>query len=261
MTVILYENLEIGHIPSTPAQPYFESSSLYHAKQILLQYADKFGHPISYIQEQQGSLIQNIIPVHKTEMQQISTSSKVQLALHTEGAFHPYKPDYVMLLCLRGDHNAVTTYANIEDIINLLDQEVINYLQDCAYAVGIDQSFKKPGKKYEETILSILKKIKHDEYDFIYDEDLMKPINIFSSMAIDKLAQSISKCVKEVVLKTGDLLIIDNNKTIHGRKPFQPRYDGTDRWVQRMLVRKQLPPKDQINGHIITTEFLTKDYR
>jgi alpha-ketoglutarate-dependent taurine dioxygenase len=56
-------------------------------------------------------------------------------------------------------------------------------------------------------------------------------------------------------LETGDLLVIDNNKTIHGRKPFQARYDGTDRWVQRILVRKELPPSDQINGHIITTEF------
>jgi L-asparagine oxygenase len=56
-------------------------------------------------------------------------------------------------------------------------------------------------------------------------------------------------------LETGDLLIIDNNKTIHGRKPFQPRYDGTDRWVQRMLIRKELPPKEQMNGHIVITSF------
>jgi len=57
-------------------------------------------------------------------------------------------------------------------------------------------------------------------------------------------------------LETGDLLVIDNNKTIHGRKPFQPKYDGTDRWVQRMLVRKQLPPPSEIQGHIIITDFL-----
>ena len=52
-----------------------------------------------------------------------------------------------------------------------------------------------------------------------------------------------------------DLLVIDNEKTIHGRKPFQPRYNGTDRWVQRVLVRKEIPPSNQINGHVITTKF------
>jgi L-asparagine oxygenase len=62
------------------------------------------------------------------------------------------------------------------------------------------------------------------------------------------------ECVQEITLQTGDLLVIDNNKTIHGRKQFQARYDGTDRWVQRVLVRKELPPSDQITGHIIHTD-------
>ena len=40
-----------------------------------------------------------------------STSSKVQLMFHTEAAFHPHRPRYLLLLCLRGDpqrsHDAV----------------------------------------------------------------------------------------------------------------------------------------------------------
>lgn len=255
MGVTLFTNVDIGEIPPTPAQPYFDGPQLETARKTLLAHAFSLGYPISFSQEQSGALVQNILPVHKTEYEQISTSSKVQLALHTETAFHPHKPDYVMLLCLRGDPSAITTYANIEDIIKLLDQEMIIYLQDYAYSTGVDQSFKKPDKKYKETTLCILKKIKHDEYKFTYDEDLMKPINIFASMAMDKLSEAISKCVKEVVLKTGDLLIIDNNKTIHGRKPFQPRYDGTDRWVQRMLVSKVLPPMSEMQGHTVTTSF------
>ena len=74
-------------------------------------------------------------------------------------------------------------------------------------------------------------------------------------LALEELELAIQKCIKEIVLKTGDLLVIDNRKTIHGRKPFQARYDGTDRWVQRVLVRKELPPIDQRDGRIITTTF------
>jgi len=255
MSVVLHKNIHIGDIPSTPAQPYFKSSLLYRAEQSLLQYASKFGHPISYVQEQAGALIQNIIPCHKTEWQQISTSSKVQLALHTEAAFHPYKPDYVMLLCLRGDPTAVTTYANVEDIVSQLSGEIIQYLKNSAFTIGVDQSFKLPGKSYRLTTSHLLKEETRGEYSMIYDEDLMKPVNILASMAIDKFGEAVSNCVQEIVLETGDLLIIDNNKTIHGRKPFQPKYDGTDRWVQRMLVRKNLPPEDQLNGHIVTTSF------
>ena len=73
-----------------------------------------------------------------------------------------------------------------------------------------------------------------------------------------KLADAVQQSVQGIILKTGDLLIMDNRKVIHSRKPFQPKYDGTDRWLQRMLVRKQLPPADQIDGRIITTKFLER---
>ena len=36
--------------------------------------------------------------------------------------------------------------------------------------------------------------------------------------------------------RTGDLLIVDNRRAVHGRSQFTPRYDGFDRWLQRMSV-------------------------
>lgn len=255
MGIKLYTNVDIGEVPRTPAQPYFNSPLLDTARQTLLIHALDLGYPISFAQEQSGALIQNILPVHKTEYEQISTSSKVQLALHTEAAFHPHKPDYVMLLCLRGDSSAVTTYADVEDIINLLEKETISYLQDIAYTTGIDKSFMTTGKTYRQVVLPVLKKINENDYNMLYDEDLMKPTNVLADRALKKFSEAIAKCTKELVLKTGDLLVIDNNKTVHGRKPFQPRYDGTDRWVQRMLVKKILPPKEEMNGHMVTTNF------
>jgi hypothetical protein len=254
MAIKLYKNVEIGEVPETPATPFTAKDPTLTATESLIGYSVGLGYAISYIQEQQGRLIQNILPVHKTEYEQISTSSKVQLALHTETAFHPYKPDYVMLLCLRGDPTAVTTYADVDEIVSYLDEETITYLQKDWYITGIDKSFRVEGQVYQDFNLPVLTKVE-DGYNMIYDEDLMRPKNLFASSALDQLSEAIKKCVKDIVLETGDLLIIDNNKTIHGRKPFQPRYDGTDRWVQRMLVRKELPPKNHLSDHTITTSF------
>lgn len=254
MGIILYENLEIGYVPKTPAQPYFESSLLHYAQRTLLQYAGKFGYPISYIQEQKGSLIQNIIPVHKTETQQISTSSKIELGLHTETAFHPYKPDYVMLLCLRGDHSAATTYCDLSDILKQLDLHTRRVLKQKWFTTGIDISFRTNNEPDQEIPISIV-----DELDgmltLTYDELLIKGTNDLAKEALQKVCDAIKKCTQEIILKTGDLLVIDNKKTIHGRKPFQPRYDGTDRWVQRMLIRKKLPPSEHLDGRMIVTKF------
>jgi alpha-ketoglutarate-dependent taurine dioxygenase len=90
---------------------------------------------------------------------------------------------------------------------------------------------------------------------FTYDATVMKPNDYLARLVLEELEDAIQKCTKEIILKTGDLLVIDNRKTIHGRKPFQARYDGTDRWVQRVLVRKELPPLDQRQGSVITTTF------
>ena len=53
MGIILFKNLDIGFVPKTPATPFpnsikeasFDKSSL-----VFLEYAHKFGHPVSYMQ-------------------------------------------------------------------------------------------------------------------------------------------------------------------------------------------------------------------
>jgi L-asparagine oxygenase len=59
-----------------------------------------------------------------------------------------------------------------------------------------------------------------------------------------------------VALEAGDLLIVDNSVAVHGRSPFTPRFDGTDRWVQRAFVVADLTASEaDRNGRVITTQF------
>jgi L-asparagine oxygenase len=37
-------------------------------------------------------------------------------------------------------------------------------------------------------------------------------------------------------LQVGDLAIVDNRVTVHGRTSFTPRYDGGDRWMERVYA-------------------------
>ena len=255
--IFLHGGVGIGFVPKTPVTTFASSikeQSSKESSRTLLHYAHQLGYPIAYDQEQNGQLIQNILPVHKTEEQQISTSSKVELALHTESAFHPYKPDYVLLLCLRGDDKAATTYANVNEIIESLSSEVVKSLKQPWYRTAVDDSFRTKGEPQKEFIMPILSEI-DDKLTITYDNFFMRGINEYAVLALTELNYAIQKCTREIVLRTADLLVIDNSTVIHGRKPFQARYDGTDRWVQRMLVRKQMPPDNQVEGNVITTKF------
>ena len=43
-------------------------------------------------------------------------------------------------------------------------------------------------------------------------------------------------------LRAGDLLAIDNRRCAHARSAFPARFDGRDRWLQRVYVRRSVWP-------------------
>ena len=114
--MILFKDLNIGDIPLTPVN-LSTIPNTDEADEAILFYAKRYGHPVGYLQEQDGKIVQNIFPIKKSAENQISSSSKAALELHTEAAFHPHLPDYLLLLCLRGDENAGTTYALLSDVL------------------------------------------------------------------------------------------------------------------------------------------------
>ena len=176
MSVSFYDDIVIGFVPSTPATPYGEEVSTLTADDSLIEFAMTLGYPVGYAQEQEGRIIQNIVPVHKTEHGQISTSSKSELALHTETAFHPYKPDYVLLLCVRSDPSAETTYAHLDDILAKLDKDTIRTLINPWYLTGIDESFRTHGEPDMQIPLSVLG-VSDSGWELTYDATVMTGIN------------------------------------------------------------------------------------
>lgn len=255
MGVLICKGFDIGEIPPTPPHPIFDPLKVVPEAYInLIECGRELGTPISYIQEQGGNLVQNILPVRKTEYNQISTSSKAELELHTETAFHPYKPSHLLLLCLRGDKSAVTTYANSEDFLSDLSEETIEILQEPLFKTRVDESFRTDGSPDVELIMPILRKT-NTGFDVTYDKNFMSGTTLDAEMALKNISWAIATCTKEVVLDDGDLLIINNNRTVHGRKPFQARYDGTDRWVLRLFTIRDIPVSSHRRGYVITTEF------
>lgn len=249
--VTLISNYFTGHVPPTPVLANSEADSCPSATHALLHFADDIGRAVGYDREQNGALIQDIFPVRTREHHQVSTSSKVMLGSHTETAFHPHKPRYVVLLCLRGDPQAATTYADVNDIVTHLSDEARDVLQSNEFVTTIDPSFMTNGEP-DATIPVTPLTATHGGWILVYDELLMSGTTTRASRALAELHHAVKKCTQHVVLRQGDLLIIDNDRAVHGRTPFTPRYDGTDRWLKRSLVVRSLP-KDDVVGRVIQT--------
>ncbi|GEM_PF-5022243 len=54
--------------------------------------------------------------------------------------------------------------------------------------------------------------------------------------ALSVLTEKLNENVTDVVVGQGEFFYLDNNVAAHGRSPYSPRYDGADRWLQRLTI-------------------------
>lgn len=243
--------------PAVPRTP----STLAEAADLCPEITDRLlatiaplGFAFGYPREQDGRLVQDLFPIEATSHRQVSTSSLVDLGMHTETAFHPYKPDHVVLLCLRGDATAETTHAAIDDIVAALDPWALAVLREPRFVTTVDESFRTHGEADTEFVVTPITG-DGDAMRLIYDEALMRGTDPEAERALAALTAAVRTSTRGTVLRAGDLLIIDNHRAVHGRSRFSPRFDGTDRWLRRVMVLRTTPPATELDGHLVTTTF------
>jgi len=239
--VHLTRGLDVGDVPPTPTER-AACRPLGRTEMMLLGEASRRGFPVAFAREQGGALVQNIYPVRESEARQISSSSRAQLGLHTEAAFHEHRPSEVLLLCLRGDPAAATTYAEADEIAAMLGPEALAALSQRRFLTSVDESFMANGEPDSLTTCSVMTS-RGGSWRIRYDEELMRGADPEAEGALSDLARAVRAATRSVTLERGDLLVLDNTRVVHGRSAFAARYDGTDRWLQRALSSDRLPPE------------------
>ena len=252
---LLLRGMPVGDLPRTPATPTTPADKGSVSEFTLLTVARRLGQPVGYEPEHGGDLVQNIVPTRAAADRQVSTSSKVQLMFHTEAAFHPYRPRYLLLLCLRGDTQARTTLASILEVLPQLPADVVDVLFQPRFRTATDESYLHGRASVLGEPMAVLTGDRHRP-SMVFDADLMIGIDEDADEAIRLLGEATAACHTSVALEAGDLLIVDNAVAVHGRSPFTARFDGFDRWLQRTFVVSDLAASaEDRNGRVITTHF------
>lgn len=208
--------------------------------------AQLLGSMVAYEAEGNGHLIQDMVPNPKLAATQQSQGSKVELEAHTEQCFSDFKPDYVILGCLRGD-TAASTYAfSGRKLAELMSAEDVAKLRQPLWATTIDDSFKPyiPDPDAVRGPFAILTGPDDDPY-ILVDQDLMHGITAEAQRLLERLVTTYIEHRDAHVLQPGDLLMLDNLRAMHGRSMYAPRFDGTDRFIARGFVvrdRRKLWP-------------------
>ncbi|MFE2935041.1 guanitoxin biosynthesis L-enduracididine beta-hydroxylase GntD [Streptomyces sp. NPDC059278] len=243
----------IGPTPATRPTPDPERTK--DQELLLLLHAALLGEAFGWATQQNGRLVHDVLPIPGEETEQMGSSSKTELLWHTEDAFHPLRCDYVGLLCLRNHQRAATTLG-WPDLSRLAPEDRATLLEP-RYLIRPDTSHtpeqNAAGHQSAERFaaiaemdddpkrIAVLFGAPDDPYLRI-DPAYMSPVpgDAAAQRAYDAIAALIEDGLQQVALDAGSLLLVDNYRAVHGRKPFAAAYDGRDRWLKRVNITRDL---------------------
>ena len=222
--------------PDNNNQKIGEKTNLAKIQGILMS---TIGELVAYEAEGYGMLFQDVIPMKSMEKKQMSLSSDAELEIHTEQAFSKLRPDILSLACIRGDPDAFTYILPVKTIINNLSHSEIELLRKPLWTTCIDLSFKLCGQEFiEGDVRGPMPIISGPEDDphLLFDQDLMRGITEEAQQMIARIVGIYYTHRIRHVLIPGQIIFIDNNRAVHGRSPFSPKYDGADRFLVRCFA-------------------------
>ncbi|WP_244900484.1 guanitoxin biosynthesis L-enduracididine beta-hydroxylase GntD [Streptomyces nanshensis] len=205
--------------------------------------ASLLGEPFCWSTLQDGRLYNDIHPIRGSEQHQTGHGSESPLEFHTEDAFHEYRCDYILLLSLRNHDRVPTTLATSRDIrLSAADRRV---LFERRFVIRPDTEHRRHMTDaeiaaYEEPVAVLFGD--RDEPGIRIDPPYMEalPGDEEAAGALAALGAQLEAALTDVPLGPGDVLVVDNQRCVHGRKPFRPRLDGTDRWLRKVTVTRDL---------------------
>jgi L-asparagine oxygenase len=222
------------HRPTPTEYGSFESEMTVGIAALLLV-ATALGEVISFRNEKSGALVQNVVPVAGYEQAQSNAGSGSALKMHVENAFHEHRPDYVILACVRSDPAEVAglRIASVMNAVADLPSDVVSALFNDGYATQQPPSFGGAGK-VPHAVLSGDADDPNVRVDFA--ATTVQTADPELAEALDVLEQAIDDHTETLQLEAGDIAMVDNRVALHGRTPFSPSFDGTDRWLHRVYV-------------------------
>jgi len=227
---------------------------------LLILFGSLLGEPLGWATQQDGHVIHDVLPIKGHEHEQLGSSSQELLTWHVEDAFHPYRCDYLGMMCLRNNQRVATNVASIDAIA--LSPEEVEILFQPRFNIHPDESHLKKNKSDQQTSGDDQLEKAYEKIDRMKTEpeklavlfgDRRSPYvrldpyfmqrlenDEEGQAALDSLIEKLDGKLHDLILQAGDFVFLDNYRVVHGRKPFVANYDGTDRWLKRINLTRDL---------------------
>lgn len=244
-------------LPPTPTASPPEHAKRGHVSECaILSVAVLLGEPVAYLAEKHGALVQDVYPT-PSQKDSPSNESSAALSVHTELAFsraaatrpmHLASPDFVLLLGLRcpADRPARTAVLDTRKVCARLGEQHLATLRAPEFQLMAPYSFTRDGdgsRPWSPPVPLLRGPV--DAPSLAFDTACgVRALSERADTAVKALATACNdpELQESVRLRAGDLLAINNNRCAHARSSFPACFDGRDRWLQRVYVRRSIWP-------------------
>jgi Fe(II)/alpha-ketoglutarate-dependent arginine beta-hydroxylase len=255
------DEVKLGPTPEHWRGSQFDSPA-FQQEIFFLLCSSALGDVFGWATQQDGRIMHDVLPIKGHEHYEIGSNSLQHLSWHTEDAFHPCRGDYVALMCLKNPDLVATMVCTVTDIdwagldVGALFEPEFTQMPDNSH---------RPDNATESTGDPTVDRLRARSFAIIeaWNERPEKRPVLFgdhtdpymaldpyhmktdgwterSACAFQRLCDAIEASLRPVSLRPGDCLFLDNFRAVHGRESFRPRYDGSDRWLKRLNVTRNI---------------------
>jgi Fe(II)/alpha-ketoglutarate-dependent arginine beta-hydroxylase len=209
------------------------------------------GELVGWESLQAGRLVHNVLPIPSEEHEQSGHGSLTPLEWHTEDCFHPFRCDYLGLMAMRNHDRVATTLSSIDSIeLSAREMEVLaapRFVirpddEHIRQFVDINSRSKDRNHAWSEPQpVTVIWGDRRQPY-LRLDPTFMSavPHDDEAEAVLHSLVHRLDATLHPLVLEAGSVCFVDNYRTVHGRNAFRARFDGTDRWLKKVLVTRDL---------------------
>jgi hypothetical protein len=195
----------------------------------------RLGGELAYAMEKNGAVVHDIFPTREGAQTQSNASWQVELNLHTENAFHPVRPDFVVLCCVRAPRQPpATRLALLRDLLPLLSDHELAILRQPRFTVHVTDSFRAEGQADLDVPLAALSG--SQRWPVLRWHDTLRGTDEAAERLCTVIRHAAAGITRQIDLHAGDLLAFANDRCLHGRDRFDTNLDGQDRWLLRSYV-------------------------
>lgn len=221
----------LGPTPSKHRPP-GETERVQKSEAIHILFSSLLGEPFAWTTIQDGYVVNDVMPVLEHGGLISSSGYARSFDLHTEDAFHSCAGEYLGLMCLRNPGRVATLLSTVgaQD----LSDHTLRTLAEARYVVGANIAQAVPTVTHYSPIL-----FGNMAWPYIrvnLNNTKAQPDDREAELALEELRAALKTNSVPVVFESGDCWYIDNLRTAHARVPFQPKFDGTDRWLKRIYI-------------------------